>query len=246
MNVSGNNTASPFYLVGTNLSALTDKPPLAIQPSENPSDSSVTISDRATNEASREKVVSDKYQESVNQVVDQQSAQRASTKVDPGETAEADNAGAVSLDLLPPLEFFNEADVKAYEKHLMQELSSRGIDTSVAMDLGFDYQGKVIVKNDHPDKAAIEAIFQDDMDLRNGLVQTSNYFLFKEMYELHQQWAEKIDAGMEQEVAGVWLVNAVQSAVSKSSQGLKFEDGGFEDPFNKPPKNNLAVKAYGA
>ncbi|MGH1372335.1 MAG: hypothetical protein ACRBBW_09890 [Cellvibrionaceae bacterium] len=244
MNISGNHAVSPFHLVGASLplSSPTEKPQSPAQSSDNSSDFSVTLSDRAARENSREKLVNDKYQESVNQIMDQQAEVRASTQAGADETGKADS---VSLESLPPLTFFNEGDVKAYQKRLQQELSSRGIDTSVAMDLGFDYQGKVIVKNDHPDKAAIEAIFEEDMDLRNDLVKTSNYFLFKEMYQLHQQWAEKIDSGMDEEVAGVWLVNAVQSAVSKSGKGLTFEEGGFEDPFNKSTSKSLAARAYG-
>ena len=150
----------------------------------------VSISDdeQSHSMAERDKKVSEKYEASVNEIVEQQSA---------------------SLEDLPPLTFFTEADVENYQQTLMAELNSRGIDTSEPIDFGFDYQGKVIVKNDHPDKAAIEAIFEDDMDLRNGMVKASNYFLFQEIYELHQQWADKIDSGVSEEVAGAWLVNTV-------------------------------------
>ncbi len=173
--------------------------------------------------AEREKKVSEQYEASVNKIVEQQSA---------------------SLEDLPPLTFFTEADVENYQQTLMAELNGRGIDTSEPIDFGFDYQGKVIVKNDHPDKAAIEAIFEEDMDLRNGMVKASNYFLFQEIYELHQQWADKVDSGVSEEVAGAWLVNTVQSAVSKSGEGLTLADGKFADPFSSAAKNTHALKAY--
>ncbi len=184
---------------------------------------SMSAEDQSVARAERDRNVSESYDASVNEIVAQQAA---------------------SLKDLPPLTFFTQADVENYQQTLMAELNSRGIDTSEPIDFGFDYQGKVIVKNDHPDKAAIEAIFEDDMDLRNGMVQTSNYFLFQEIYELHQQWADKIDSGVSEEVAGAWLVNTVQSAVSKSGEGITLSDGKFTDPFSSASGNTHALKAY--
>lgn len=154
-------------------------------------------------------------------------------------------AGPVRLDDLSSIKFFNEADVKAYEENLMSVLSQRGIDTSQPIQFGFDYQGNVVVKNDHPDKDAIEAVFKEDMDLRNGMVQTSQHYLFKELYALHQQWAQKIESGMSEEAAGNWLIGVVQQAVSKSSsEGLTLTADGFQDPFAQSSNTSLAMKAY--
>ena len=153
---------------------------------------------------------------------------------------------ATGLDSLPPLKFFNKEDVEAYEKTLMAELAARGVDTSVPIKLTTDFEGKVVVVGEHPDKAAIEQTFEDDMDLRNGFVQTSNYFLFKEIGSLHEQWAEKIEQGMTEETANLWLINAVKNAVTKNSGGLSLENGGFNDPFgNKGTStSSVAMKAY--
>ncbi len=82
------------------------------------------------------------------------------------------------------------------------------------------------------------------MDLLNGLVQTSNYYLFKEMYALRQQWAEKINSGVSEEVANIWLINTVQSAVNKSSQGITLSEQGFQDPFASSNASSVAMKAY--
>lgn len=152
----------------------------------------------------------------------------------------------VNLSDLPPIKFFNWADVKAYEKRLMSELASRGIDTSQRMDLTTDYEGKVIVTNDHPDKEAIEATFREEKDLRNGFVQASNFYLFREIYARHQQWANKIDSGVSEEVANVWLISTVQNAVSKSSQGITFEDGVSQDPFANDRTASAVMQAYQA
>ncbi|BFM15629.1 hypothetical protein R50073_18120 [Maricurvus nonylphenolicus] len=151
----------------------------------------------------------------------------------------------VSLDDVSGIKFFNEADVKAYEENLMSVLSQRGIDTSQPIQFGFDYQGNVVVKNDHPDKEAIEAVFKEDMELRNGMVQTSQHYLFKELYALHQQWAQKIESGMSEEMAGNWLINVVQQAVNKSSsEGVTLTAEGFQDPFGQSSNNSLAMNTY--
>lgn len=128
----------------------------------------------------------------------------------------------------------------------MAELASRGIDTSQRMDLATDFEGKVIVNNDHPDKEAIEATFREEKELRNGFVQTSNFYLFREIYALHQQWANKIDNGVSEEVANVWLVGTVQNAVSKSSQGITFEGGDSRDPFSNDRAASAVMQAYQA
>jgi hypothetical protein len=151
----------------------------------------------------------------------------------------------VSLDSVSGIKIFNEADVKAYEENLMSVLSQRGIDTLQPIKFGFDYQGNVIVKNDHPDKEAIEAVFKEDMELRNGMVQTSQHYLFKELYALHQQWAQKIESGMSEEAAGNWLINVVQQAVNKSSsEGVTLTAEGFQDPFGQNGQTSLAMNTY--
>lgn len=162
-----------------------------------------------------------------------------STKVDKHVAAEE----KISLES-QKLRLFNEQDVEAYQKQLMQELSSRGIDTDYPMDLGFDYQGRVVVKNDHPDKAAIEAVFAEDPELRNGLVLTNTYFLFQELAALNEQWAQKLEAGVSEEVAGTWLVNAAKQATAKSGQGITFANGVMQDPFAKPNSVSIAMAAY--
>ena len=155
------------------------------------------------------------------------------------------SGSASGLKSLPPLKLFNEDDVNAYEKQLMSKLDALGVDTSIPIKLSTDFEGKVVVVGDHPDKIAIERAFADDMDLRNGFVQTANHFLFKEIAALHEQWTQKIEAGVREATANLWLINAVQDSVSKSSGGLSLENGSFHDPFAaKTGSASLAVKAY--
>ncbi len=201
--------------------------------------SRVTLSADSASRQARSEQAEEKYNEAVRALNQASSASQA----EKGEAAEG-------LASLPPLKFFTEDDVKAYEEQLMATLAARGVDTSIPIKLKTNFEGKVEVVGDHPDKAAIEQAFEDDNDLRNGFVQSNNYFLFKEMAALHEQWAEKIEQGMAEETANLWLINAVQNSVAKSSNGLTLENGGFNDPFAKGSGGtataSAAVKAYQA
>jgi len=163
-------------------------------------------------------------------------------------TTEANNEvqSPISIHDLPPIMLFNQDDVDAYDKHLMDTLASHGIDTSQPIDFKFSYDGRVTVKNDHPNKEAIEAVFAEDMDLRNGLVQTSNFYMFQELFNLNQQWADKLASGISEDVAGQWLVNAAKSATAKNAQGISYAGGSSQDPFANSSSTSLASRAYGA
>jgi len=173
-------------------------------------------------------------------------AQKALAQNDEETTTSNGIQSPVSIHDLPPLTFFNQADVDTYDEQLMETLASHGIDTSQPIDFGFAYDGTITVKNDHPDKAAIEAVFAEDMDLRNGLIQTSNFYMFQELFSLNEQWADKLASGMSEEVAGQWLINAAKSATAKNSQGLSYAGGASQDPFAGKTKQTLASQAYGS
>lgn len=172
-------------------------------------------------------------------------SQQALTSSNDKTTAGHEAKSPISIHDLPPIEFFNQADVDAYDEHLMETLASLGIDTSQPIDFGFSYDGRVTVKNDHPNKEAIEAAFTEDMDLRNGLVQTSNFYMFQELMSLNEQWAEKLASGISEDVAGKWLVNAAKSATNKNAQGLSYAGGSSQDPFATQTNNTIASRAYG-
>lgn len=151
---------------------------------------------------------------------------------------------AKSLEDLTPLKLFNREDVDNYNEKLLDKLSSLGVDTSQPIDFGFSHDGSVVVNNDHPDKELIEKTFSEDMDLRNGLVKTSQFFLFQELSSLSEQWASKVEAGVSEEVAGQWLVNASKSATRNSGQGLRFSEGAAQDPFARSASQSVASRAY--
>lgn len=143
------------------------------------------------------------------------------------ESSDAESVEALALNSIPPIKSFNEADVRDYEKKLASAFADAGIDTSQAISLTTDYDGNVVVKGDHPDKDRIEAIFAEDKDLRNGFVLTSQHYLFKELYQLNQQWAQKIDAGVSINAASEWLVRSTKQASAASSNGLTLSNGRF-------------------
>jgi len=170
----------------------------------------------------------------------------SATRAQTSEEGEATGASpAKSLKDLEPLMLFNQEDVDNYNEKLFDKLSSLGVDTSQPIDFGFSYDGRVVVNNDHPDKTLIEKTFNEDMELRNGLVKTSQFFLFQELFDLSEQWASKIESGVSEKVAGEWLINAAKSA-ARSSDGVHFSDGKAQDPFAGSTNRSLATKAYGS
>jgi hypothetical protein len=198
----------------------------------------VKLSTQAHSYAERAERVEQKYADTQNAILQQQTSARTQT------ASTQDANGAIGL---PPIKFFNAQDVENYEKQLMSALEARGVDTSRQIDLATDYQGRVYVKNDHPDKDAIEKTINEDQDLRNGFIQTSNFYLFREIYAQHQQWAQKIESGVEEEIANLWLINSIKNTVAKSSEGLSFVEGKSQDPFgNSGNGNNFASKLAAA
>ncbi len=151
---------------------------------------------------------------------------------------------ATTLDGLPPIKLFNADDVAAYEESLSVAFAKAGVDTSQEIDLAIDYQGNVYVKNDHPDKDKIEAVFKEQPELQQGLIQAQNFYLFNELYQLTQQWAQKVDSGMSEAAAGQWLLSASKQAQAVSSNGITFKEGGMVNPFERSHTNSVAMQAY--
>ncbi|MDF9409343.1 hypothetical protein L7E55_13425 [Pelotomaculum isophthalicicum JI] len=58
-------------------------------------------------------------------------------------------------------------DKESFLSRTNKLFSDNGIDTSKEISLSTDTNGKIIVTNDHPDKAKIEKIFEEESDLAN-------------------------------------------------------------------------------
>ncbi len=132
---------------------------------------------------------------------------------------------------LPSIKLFNASDVAEYQQTLTAALKAIGVDADTPIKLATNGEGEVVVRGSHPDKKAIEELFESDMNLRNGYVQTQNHFLFKKLASLNAQWAKKIEQGLSEEAAGLWLLNAAKLATGVSSNGLTFHGAGFDSPF---------------
>ncbi|GLQ29549.1 hypothetical protein [Litoribrevibacter albus] len=195
-------------------------------------DDQVTLSASATDKSSAQARAVAKY-EDMTRVY--------STVVAP---EEKDEASATTLEGFEPIKLFNADDVAAYEEKLSLAFAKAGVDTSQDIDLAIDYEGNVYVKNDHPDKEKIEQLFKEDRDLQQGLIQTQDFYLFKELYRLTQEWAQKIDSGMSEEMAGQWLLSSSKQAQKVSGEGLTFREGGMVDPFERSGSNAVALSAY--
>jgi hypothetical protein len=185
-------------------------------PAAPPPSVKVSLSDNVTGEQSKGQRITEKFEETTQSLF-------APTMAD------ADNKSETSVDdesaifKLAPLSLPTKADVESFEKLFTQELAKAGVDTSHPIKLANDGEGNVLVTNDHPDKEKIEAMFNDNPNLQQGFVKTEIYTTLQKIYELHQQWMEKIENGMDEEAAGQWLVNASKAAVANSE--ITFSNG---------------------
>ena len=185
-------------------------------PAAPPPSVKVSLSDNVTGEQSKGQRITEKFEETTHALF-----APAMTDADNNSETSVDDESTIFK--LAPLSLPTKADVESFEKLFTQELAKAGVDTSHPIKLANDGEGNVLVTNDHPDKEKIEAMFNDNPDLQQGFVKTEIYTTLQKIYELHQQWMEKIENGMDEEAAGQWLVNASKAAVANSE--ITFSNG---------------------
>lgn len=117
-----------------------------------------------------------------------------------------------------------KADLLLFERDFNNALAKAGVDTSIEIELETDYQGKVQVSNDHPDKEKIEQLFEDDADLQQQFVKAQMFQTFEKLAALHKQWQQRIESGESEETANLWLVQASQALVANDSS-VTFQEG---------------------
>jgi len=117
-----------------------------------------------------------------------------------------------------------KADLLLFERDFNSALAKAGVDTSIEIELETDYQGKVQVSNDHPDKEKIEQLFEDDADLQQQFVKAQMFQTFEKLAALHKQWQQRIESGESEETANLWLVQASQALVANDSS-VTFQEG---------------------
>jgi len=184
----------------------------------------VSLSDSVTGNNSKGQQLTEKYEQTTRELFPQQ-------QITPYSDDDEIVDGETGLFHLAPLSLPTKADAEAFEKLFTRELGKAGVDTSIPIKLKSDGEGGVIVTNDHPDKNKIEALFKDNPDLQQGFVKTETYTTLQKIYQLHQQWLEKINGGMSEEAAGNWLVSASKSAVANAE--ITFTNGKIAQPAAK-------------
>jgi len=117
-----------------------------------------------------------------------------------------------------------KADLLLFERDFNSALAKAGVDTSIEIELETDYQGKVQVSNDHPDKEKIEQLFEDDADLQQQFVKAQMFQTFEKLAALHKQWQQRIESGESEETANLWLVQASQALVANDTS-VTFQEG---------------------
>ena len=139
-------------------------------------------------------------------------------------------------------------DIRSFEKQFNQALAEAGIDNSQEIELQIESDGSVTVANDHPQKDRIEALFAE-RELQQGLVRAQMAQTFGKIGALHDQWLQKLAAGMPEETANQWLVNASKAVTAEESnlswKGGKVQGGG-EAIAQHGNQQYLAVQAMGA
>lgn len=128
---------------------------------------------------------------------------------------------------LAPLAIPGPADIKQFEQDFGRALQKAGIDGDETIELTTDYDGRVMVLNDHPQKDRIEAMFEKDPELQQQFAKASQARTFQQLGELHNQWLKKIESGMNEQAAGLWLVNEAR-ALTDRAQVMKFNSDGSE------------------
>jgi len=173
----------------------------------------VSLSEDVLGENSKAQQITEKFEQSVAQIYGNGEASQ--------KTKTADTSEAQSLLDMAPLSLPTKADVKAFEDLLNKKLDKAGVDTSIPLKLTINPDGTVQANNDHPDKDKIEALFKENPDLQQGYVKTETYFTMQNIYQLHQQWQQKIEGGMSEEAAGNWLVNSSKGAVANAQVNVQ-------------------------
>ena len=123
---------------------------------------------------------------------------------------------ARSLFDLAPLQLPGVADIRQFEQAFSEAMAAAGIESDQAIELTTDHEGRVVVSNDHPDKEGIEALFRDHPEFQQQFVRAQMAQTFQKLEALHQQWQQKIESGMDEEAAGIWLANQARALVDNA------------------------------
>lgn len=94
---------------------------------------------------------------------------------------------------LPPLQLLQGKDLPQATADFADDLGrlfrAAGVSVPPEPVLTMDYAGKVVVANDHPDKARIEQVFDDEPEMRNRFAELSGAHSLQRAVEGYDQFA---------------------------------------------------------
>ncbi len=99
----------------------------------------------------------------------------------------ADEDGNVTLESMRKAV---EEETEAFRSDVAVMLAQAGVRDEPPVELTMDAQGKVRVKGEHPDKETIEALFEENSDLRNRFAALSAGTGMLEAMQEYQQFAK--------------------------------------------------------
>ena len=182
----------------------------------------VSLSEDVLGENSKAQQITEKFEETVRERYASDQTLKTSE-----ENKQAENQSLLEM---APLSLPTKADVIAFEQLFNDELAKAGVDTSIPIKLNITGEGEVKVSNEHPDKEKIEALFKENTDLQQGFVKTETYGTLQKLYQLHQQWQQKIEGGASEEAANNWLINTTKSTLASSQ--VSFQNGKVSHSFS--------------
>ncbi|OUS40996.1 hypothetical protein A9R00_03190 [Oleispira antarctica] len=184
----------------------------------------VSLSEDVLGENSKAQQITEKFEHTVRELYSPEATSAVNDK-----NQQTENKTQTLLEMAP-LSLPTKADVIAFEQLFSDELAKAGVDVSIPIKLNITSEGEVKVSNDHPDKEKIEALFKDNSDLQQGFVKTETYGTLQKLYQLHQQWQQKIEGGASEESANNWLINTTKSTLASSQ--VSFQNGKISQSFN--------------
>ncbi len=182
----------------------------------------VSLSEDVLGENSKAQQITEKFEETVRERYASDQTLKANE-----ENKQTENKSLLEM---APLSLPTKADVIAFEQSFSDELAKAGVDTSIPIKLNITGEGEVKVSNGHPDKEKIEALFKENPDLQQGFVKTETYGTLQKLYQLHQQWQQKIEGGASEEAANNWLINTTKSTLASSQ--VSFQNGKIAQSFS--------------
>jgi len=98
----------------------------------------------------------------------------------------ADENGNVTMESLRKAV---EEETEALRSDVARMLARAGVRDEPPVELAMDYEGKVRVKGDHPDKDKVEALFEENPDMRDRFAALSAGSGMLEAMEEHMEFA---------------------------------------------------------